>query len=154
MEYIAFKALRSDGHNLYSPTQGTPWAYDIQGRPCLVADSIDGDHGVYAATWDEAAEYGSEIYMVVPFLFGGDDPVIALGTHGWRSSHATVIAGPWDKNDQDSVRQAAEFVLECHQQGYRQVGGILIWAAGVVAAAHDSHALPIVLPILEHVTPG
>jgi len=130
MEYIAFKALKRDGDTLYSPSLCTPWLYDLQGRPCLVADSMDDYHGVYAATWKEAAKYGEEVYMVVPYLLDGGDPEIALGTSGWRSSAATVIAGPWRRNSKKGMRLAAEFVLASHTQGYRQVWGILLWAAG------------------------
>jgi len=132
MEYIAFKALKRDGDTLCSPSLCTPWLYDLQGRPCLVADSMDDYHGVYAATWKEAAKYGEEIYMVVPYLLDGGDPEIALGTSGWRSSAATVIAGPWRRNSKKGMRLAAEFVLASHTQGYRQVEGILLWAAGQV----------------------
>ena len=132
MEFVAFKALRQDGDTLYSPSWGTPWLYDLQGRPCLVADSMDGHHGIYAATWDEAANYGEEIYAVIPYLLDGGDPEIALGTLGWRSSAATVIAGPWHRDSQEGMRLAAEFILASHMQGYRQVKGILLWAAGQV----------------------
>jgi 5-hydroxyisourate hydrolase-like protein (transthyretin family) len=128
MEFIAFKSLKRDGFTLHSPQQGTPWMYDIQGRPCLVADSLKGRHGIYAASWEEARRYGNAIYMVVPYLFDGGDPVIAMGSHGWRSSMATVIAGPWACDDRDGMLQAAEFILASYMQGYRQVEGILVWA--------------------------
>jgi len=132
MEFVAFKALRRDGDMLYSPSLHTPWMYDLQGRPCLVADSMDGFHGVYAASWKEAAEYGEEIYMVVPYLLSGGDPEIALGTSGWRSSAATVIAGPWRRKSRKGMRLAAEFILASYMQGYRQIWGILLWAADLL----------------------
>jgi HEAT repeat protein len=109
---------------------------------------MDGDHGIYAASWHEAAAYGDEIYMVVPFLFGGNDPLIALATHGWRSSAATVIAGPWSATDEVGMRQAAEYILASYRQGYRQVDGILCWAA-TLTDARDECTIQIVLPILE-----
>jgi hypothetical protein len=149
MEYIAFKALVRDGDTLYSPQQRAAWLYDLSGRPCLTADSMDGGHGVYAATWEEAAKYGDDIYMVVPYLmYDPRDPKIALGTHGWRSSAATVVAGPWHRYDKYGMRQAAEYILASYQQGYRQVEGILFWAATIVDA-RDEHTIWIVLPILE-----
>jgi len=135
MEFVAFKALRRDGDTLYSPSQNTPWLYDLQGRPCLVADSMDDGHGIYAASWKEAAKYGEEIYMVVPYLLSGGDPEIALGTSGWRSSAATVIAGPWQEDSQEGMRLAADFILASYMQGYRQVWGILLWAAGQVGSS-------------------
>jgi hypothetical protein len=120
-----------------------------EGRHYLVADGLDGGNGIHAATWDEAAKYGVEIYMVVPYLMiDGDDPVIALATHGWRSSAATVIAGPWERDSHNGMRQAAEFILASHLQGYRQVMGILLWAADIVAA-YRGNAIPIALHILE-----
>jgi hypothetical protein len=139
VEFVAFKALRRYGEVLYSPQQGTPWMYDLQGRPCLVADGLEAYYGIHAATWDVAAKYGDEIYMVVPYLVDGGDPIIALGTHGWRSSAATIIAGPWARNDRDGMLQAAEFILASHQQGYRQVPGILLWAAGIIMPHDPSH---------------
>jgi hypothetical protein len=120
---------------------------DREGRHYLVAD-LDKGEGIHAAIWDEAAKYGVEMYMVVPFLFDGGNPKIALGTYGWRSSAATVIAGPWKRDDRDGMRQAAEFILASYQQGYRQVPGILLWAADIVAAYSDN-AIPIALHILE-----
>jgi hypothetical protein len=144
MEYIAFKALISKGSTLYSPQQGTPWMYDLQGRPCLTTtnDQVDEGYGIFASTWDEAAGYGDEIYMVVPYLVAGGDPVIALGTHGWRSSQATVIAGPWSIGDKKGMRQAAEFILASYQQGYRQVPGISLWAI-IISDAVCADMLPI-----------
>jgi hypothetical protein len=140
MEYAAFKALKRKGETLYSPIHGTAWFYDRSGRPCLVADGLKDGYGIFAGTWQEAAEYFWKIYMVVPYLLeDGGDPEIALGTRGWRSSAATVIAGPWVSYDMDGMRQAAEFVLAFYQQGYRQVPGVLFWAAGVVAACDLSY---------------
>jgi HEAT repeat protein len=46
------------------------------------------------------------------------------------------------------MRQAAEYILASYQQGYRQVEGILFWAATIVDA-RDEHTIRIVLPILE-----
>jgi hypothetical protein len=103
--------------------------------------------GISAASWDEAAEYGRELYLVVPFLFDGDDPVIALGTRGWRSSAATVVAGPWDKYDKDGMRQAAEIILASYAQGYRQINGILIWAISIIGLP-NMHVEDF-LPLLE-----
>jgi hypothetical protein len=78
--------------------------------------------------------------MVVPYLLDDyRDPEIVLGTRGWRSSAATVIAGPWNGNDEVGKRQAAESILAFYQQGYRQVPGILFWAAGVVAPYNPSY---------------
>jgi hypothetical protein len=149
MEYIAFKALlRGDGDVLYSPQQLTAWYYDWGGHPCLLTEDMDRGWGIFAATWGEAAKYGDEIYMVVPYLLSGGDPVVALGSFGWRSSAATVIAGPWHRYDKDGIRQAAESILAYHQNGYRQVPGILVWAAGVVAA-YDGNAIPVALSIME-----
>jgi hypothetical protein len=148
MEYIAFKTLVRNGETLYSPQQLTEWMYDLHGRPCLVADGLDMGLGIHAATWYEAAAYGDEIYMVVPYLLSGGDPVIALGTHGWRSSAASVIAGPWSATDEVGMRQAAEYILASYQQGYRQVEGILCWAA-TLTDARDECTIQVVLPILE-----
>jgi hypothetical protein len=151
MEYIAFKSLLTyvdnEGMHLYSPVELTKWAYDSAGHPCLMADSMDGRHGIYACTWQEAAGYRGRIYMVVPYLLSGGDPVIAIGTSGWRSSAATVIAGPWDKHNQGGMRQAAETILASHAQGYRQIDGILIWAISIIGLP-NMHVEDF-LPLLE-----
>jgi hypothetical protein len=123
------------------------WMYG-DGRHYLVADGLDEGNGIHASTWDEAAKYGVKIYMVVPFLLYGGNPVIALGSFGWRSSAATVIAGPWERDSHNGMRQAAEFILASYQQGYRQVVGILLWAADTVAA-YRGNVIPITLHILE-----
>jgi hypothetical protein len=70
VEFVAFKALRRYGEVLYSPQQGTPWMYDLQGRPCLVADGLEAGRSIHAASWNEATGYWGEIYMVVPYLAG------------------------------------------------------------------------------------
>jgi hypothetical protein len=147
MEFIAFKALFQEGDTLYSPLRRTPWMYDLQGRPCLSLDGLDG-MGIFAATWEEAAKYGGDIYMVVPFLFDGGDPLIALGTHGWRSSQATVVGGPWAYNDKERMRQAAQFVMESYRQGYRQVEAVLFWAT-IILDSYDDLTIPLLIPILE-----
>jgi HEAT repeat protein len=144
MEYLAFKALYRSGDALVSPRQGTEWLYDTQGNPCLIADG----HGIYAAAWKKAAEYGKKIYLVIPYLQDGEDPEITLGTYGWRSSHATVIAGPWGKFDDGGMKQAAEFIITSYLQGYRQISGILVWAIGIVINEENSD---FYLPILERI---
>jgi len=84
----------------------------------LLADA----DGIFTASWDEAAElidyngYGEYIFLVAPL----DNLDLDLDTDNishWRSSAATVIAGPWARDDVDGMRQAAEFILESHRQG-------------------------------------
>jgi hypothetical protein len=144
MEYLAFKALNRRGDALVSPIRGTEWMFDLNGNPCLIADG----HGIYAAAWKIAAEYGKEIYLTVPYLQEGGDPEITIGSYGWRSSHATVIAGPWGKFDDGGMKQAAEFIITSYLQGYRQISGILVWAIGVII---DDENSGFYLPILERI---
>jgi hypothetical protein len=139
MEYIAFIALRRTD---------TPWMFDRQGRPYLVADGLNDQSGIRAASWGDAAEYDREIYAVVPYLDGDNPAEIALDTFGWRAPAATVIAGPWASDDEDGMRQAAGLILASYMQGYRQVKGILVWAAGA-AGSYDDNSVPVALSILE-----
>jgi len=117
MEYMAFYSRRD-----------TPWMYDLQGNPCLIMDGL----GIYASSFDEAARLGEEIYLLVPFLSGNEQSRVILGDLGWRSSAATVVAGPWRNDDESGMAEAARMIVEAHNKGYRQVPGILLWAVPVV----------------------
>jgi HEAT repeat protein len=142
MEYLAFKALNNQDGALVSPVRRTVWQYDTQGCPCLISDG----HGIYGGTWNVAKDYGDELYLVVPYLVRGDDPEIVIANNGWRSYAATVIGGPFRKDDIHAMRQVANYILTSYLQGYRQVTGILVWAIETTEIAGNKDFL---MPILE-----
>lgn len=136
MEFLAFKALKSSAGELTSPVKKTPWHRQDDGVWTLEAgqDDLKRGVGIHAADWTEAASYAGEgdgIYLVVPYappFVGGKEVDFVLGDLGWRSSAASVVAGPWDAQGLMPA-EAARMILAAHLQGYRQVKRILWQAA-------------------------
>lgn len=144
MEYLAFKSLSCDdsGH-LVSPCQGTQWAQDNEGVWHLSADKEDLKHGagIYAGTWAQARRYENQIFLVVPYLppfdTGEKETDFVLAEDGWRSAAAAVVAGPWDGQESMPL-DAAHMILDAYQQGYSQVTGVLLDAAGTLWASEQT----------------
>jgi hypothetical protein len=129
MDYLAFKSLDHNGETLESPLMGTLWNKDSQGRFCLESDG----YGVHAESWDKAAAYGGDIYLVAPRLFDGDkENWVNLYTAGWRAYGATVIAGPWQADDKAGMVKAANIIYAAYKRGYRQHPVIMTWVAKVL----------------------
>ena len=131
MSYIAFKSLRIRDDGLYSPRLYTKW--DEVYAPSLgrltyslSAPSLEGEQGIYAATFGDALRYMNEdsrMFLVVP----DPDAETEVGTKGWRTTCALVIG------EVISLHDAAHLIITSHQAGYPQVNDILRWARFVLA---------------------
>lgn len=137
MEFYAFKALLKKEGQLVSPHTNARWqrcegTWRLEARP----GDLQRGMGVYAAVWHEAARYGDQLYLVVPYLpigqGGQADADFVLADEGWRSSAAAVVAGPWNGHE-PMPREVAETIVAAHRQGYRQVSEVLEDAAAVLA---------------------
>ena len=129
--YIAFKSLRVTNDGLYSPRRKTRWDevyIPSLGRMTysMSASSLDGDHGVYAATIYEALQYVDDdecrLFVVSP----SPDAETEIGTRGWRTTCAYIIG------ELASLREAAELIVASHRAGYPQVSEILRWARRIL----------------------
>lgn len=139
--YIAFKALvRNREGYLESPMRRAVWyPADTPWGKLPACRARDGDldlgHGIFAASYEEAAKYGPEIYAVIPL---GDT---VLGADGWRTSMAAVLCRV------ETPRDAAMLVIDAYIKGYPQIDGVMAWAA-MAAAEHDAfHLLDDILEI-------
>jgi len=136
MSYIAFKSLRICSDGLYSPQRNTKWDevyVPSLGRLTysLSASSLEGEQGIYAATFGDALRYMNEdcrMFLVTP----DPDAETEIGTRGWRTTCAIVLSEV-DLHDTASLHDAAGLILASHQAGYPQVNDILRWARFVLA---------------------
>ena len=128
--YIAFKALRVCGDQVYSPYYHTKWnevyvSFLSRLTYSLSAPSLDKKQGVYAATFWEAWRYMDEncrMFLITP----DPDAETEVGTKGWRSTCAIVIG------EVTSLHDAARLIIASHQAGYPQISEILKWARSVL----------------------
>jgi hypothetical protein len=127
---------------------GTPWGRDSQGRFCLESDG----YGVHADSWDKAAAYGGDIYLVAPRLFDGDkENWVNLYTAGWRAYGATVIAGPWQADDVEGMRKAANIIFAAYKRGYRQHPVILTWVVKILGGELPKDEIDAILDdVISH----
>ena len=135
--YIAFKSLRVTNDGLYSPRRKTRWDevyIPSLGRMTysMSASSLDGDHGVYAATIYEALQYVDDdecrLFVVSP----SPDAETEIGTRGWRTTCAYIIG------ELTSLREAAELIVASHRAGYPQISEIMRWARHTLALKASS----------------
>lgn len=129
MEYVAFKCLQANPRGgLSSPVHKARWK-KADGTFRLSTDHEDLDHGngIFAGTWAAAARYGDDLYMVVPYFPGDPATDFVLADAGWRSTRATVIAGPYHKAETNGTMpvDAAETILAYAGSGYRQIPALL-----------------------------
>lgn len=152
MEYLAFKALSCNSNGrLASPCRDTEWDRD-EGVWHLTAreGDLECGAGIYAATWAQARGYGDQVYLVVPYLppfnTGEKETDLILGEEGWRAAAASVVAGPWDGREPMPL-DAARMIVDAYLQGYQQVTGVLLQAAGTLWASGQADAalLPALL---------
>jgi hypothetical protein len=148
MNYLAFKSLENNGETLESPLMGTPWSRDSQGKICLESDG----YGVHADSWERAAAYGGDIYLVVPRLFDGDrEDWVNLYTTGWRAYGATALAGPWEADDVDGMRKAANIIYAAYKRGYRQHPVILAWVVKILGSELPKDEIDAILDdVISH----
>jgi len=135
--YIAFKSLRISADGVYSPRRKTQW--DEVYAPFLgrltysmSALSLDGDHGVYAATIYEAWKYVDDNECRLCVVAPDAEAETEIGTRGWRTTCAYIIG------ELISLREAAELIVASHRAGYPQVSEILRWARHILALRASS----------------
>lgn len=133
MNLLAFKALKREQEYLFSPiVYNTIWQKkfipELGGEFYFAqADSPpkkDNRNGIYGGTWEEAAQYGNEVYLVAPMP--GKRTAVVLGTSGWRASAAIVVGGPYDSKNAEDKKRAAEAIVSYHLMGYETVRDVLI----------------------------